>query len=221
MRPRYSRRPILIGNSITADLEQPSWKVITIPGANWETIKQYIMAHIDELMDAFIYVHVGPVRFTRLHRTNNRKEVALVTPRRMETPKEIWREVIIALDQVNSMPVLCTLYPMDFDRVNYYYARSFRNRSGRQILKGFYSEWERRLRGMVVVENRGIVACNERDDVITAFLHKAVFIRRRRHYVFRSDRFLRDGIHPTPSLQQKWKDELKRAHSRNLRLWHM
>ena len=53
---------------------------------------------------------------------------------------------------------------------------------------------------MVVIENRGIVDCNEQNGVCTMFVHKAIFLRRKGTYVFRGDRFLED---PSQTVSKK------------------
>jgi len=180
-------------------------------------VKKYIKSKPWEFRDSFVYIHVGPVRFTRMLRSEGRREVALVVSRNYPTPTVFWTEISDILTQYSAKVVLCTLYPMDFWCCNNSYARAFGTRRGRQVLKEMYSPWNDKIKGMVVVENRGIVAFNERNSFITPFVHKSVFVRRRRHYVFRSDRFLEDGIHPTSVLKDNWTRELRRAHAANIR----
>lgn len=211
-------KSILIGNSICNGLEQPNWTVISLPGANWETVERHIKDHLQDFQDAFVYIHVGPVRFTTMERGRRRREVVLGRSRR-QSLRRFWTAVVLSLAQVGSVPVLCTLYPMDFIKCNRYYANAFGSGRGHRIHQGEYGEWNERIKGMVVIENRGIVAFNERNTVVTPFLHRTVFLRRRSRYVFRSDRFLEDGIHPKPYLKNQWRRALVRAHQKNLTMW--
>ena len=66
-----------------------------------------------------------------------------------------------------------------------------------------YDTWDRRMRGVVVVENWEIVDCNEPNEVFTPFVLKTVFQPRKRVYVFKSDLFLKDGINLKQSLKSK------------------
>ena len=57
----------------------------------------------------------------------------------------------------NTIPVICTLYPADFERYNNHLAGSSTKRegqrlmqAGRQVLRGFYAENTKKIRGMVV-----------------------------------------------------------------------
>ena len=80
--------------------------------------------------------------------------------------------------------------------------------------------WNRRMRGVVVVENRGIVDCNKQNEAFTPFVHIAVFLPWKRAYVFKSDLFLEDGINLKQSLKNKWRRELRRVHMKNLKKYH-
>jgi hypothetical protein len=214
-------RAILIGNSICNGLEQRGWDVIALPGADWRLIERYILDHISEFRNAFVYIHAGSVMFIRMNRGRQRREVSLVKPESRQSSIAFWNSLKTTLSRWGSVPVICTLYPMDFRKCNDYYANAFTSSRGYQLLQDSYDDWNYFIRGMVVIENRGIVAFNERNDVITPFLHRTVFIRRRGYFVFRSDRFLHDGIHPKPSLKNQWKRALMRAHNKNLQKWSM
>ena len=213
-------KAFLVGNSICNGLEQDGWTVIALPGADWLEVGKYILDRIHTFVDSFVYIHVGPVRFTKMERGRHRREVALVRPHTRQLVRDYWADVILALARCRSVPVLCTLYPMDFWRCNLSYSHAYGSNPGRLVLQDSYDTWNRRIRGIVVIENRGIVDCNERNGVFTPFVHKAVFLRRRGTYVFRGDRFLEDGIHPTRYLKSEWRRELRRVHMHNLRKHH-
>ena len=208
-------RAYIIGNSIVRGFHDSMFTTITIPGAGWHRLRQYILDNIEMLSNSFIYVHVGPVRFTRVHETAGRREVVL-DERARETTEEIWTRVRDELREVHSHLIICTLYPLDFAITNEHIAR--RNHT-RLIMRSFYRGWGRRLRGMVVVENRRITGFSERNGMMTPFMHKNVFIRRRRHYVFRGSRFLCDGVHPTTGQLTTWLREIRHAHRINMALW--
>jgi hypothetical protein len=214
----YRMRAILIGNSIVRDIVDSSWETISLPGANWDDVQHYIMNHIRHFRNCLVYIHVGPVRFTRMHKTENRREIVLPHRPLFQTPLGLWYEIRNTLQSQNSIPVLCTIYPCDFKRINDHLANSIsaNGRRGRQICQDFYSEWEHRLRGMCVRENRMVTSFNESNSVMTPFLHKSVFLRRRGYHHFRGERFLRDGVHPTDSLSRTWRREIRHAHGINL-----
>ena len=209
-------RIYIVGNSIVRGFTDNTFTTTVIPGAGWQRLKEYILNNIDQLRDGFVYVHVGPVRFTRVHQTNNRREVVLDERSTRWTPEEMWTSVRNRLREVNSHLVICTLYPIEFSEANEHIAR--RNNS-RLIMRAFYRQWGRRLRGMVVVENRRITRFNERNGVMTPFMHKKIFLRRRRHYVFRGNRFLCDGVHPTTEQLGTWINEIVHAHRINVSRW--
>ena len=58
---------------------------------------------------------------------------------------------------------------------------------------------------MVVVENQRFINRNNQNEVLSPFVHKAVFLHRSRVYTFRSDCFLEDGICPKYYPKSKWR----------------
>ena len=201
----------LIGNSLVRDIQGEGFTTVCLPGANWHDVYKYVRDRPDRFNYVFIYIHVGPVRFTRMHRTENRREVQLITNHgSVRCNMHEWR----SLRDRGVIPILCTLYPMNFARYNNSIAvRRNDNRrivrEGRQILRAFYQENSVRIRSMVVQENRDIVAYNKNNNMCTPFMHNHIFTRRRRYYCFR-DWLLRDGLHPTQNIIDRWCREMGR-----------
>ena len=213
-------RLVIIGNSIVRDMRDSRWELVYLPGADWDEIMEYVLRHRRHLCNSFIYVHIGPVRFTRMHSTRNRREVVL----RNTIPQAPWRQYGQQLAEYNIIPVLCTIYPMQFSRFNDVLAlprggRYGTGRRGRQIM-AFYQEWDNRIRGMVVIENRFITAFNEQQGMCAPFMYRTIFTRRRGTYAFRGDRFLRDGIHPTRHTRLQWMEEIISVHGLNQERWY-
>lgn len=173
----------------------------------------YVIRRKEMFNDAFIYIHVGPVRFTRMHRTSRRREVQLIT-QNARTLEQIFQRWETELLHYNIIPIICTLYPMEFKIFNNYLAGN----NGRQILRGFYQENNRRIKAMVVEENRTITKFNDRLGNCTPFMHKHIFTRRRGRYHFRSW-MLRDGLHPRSCVVARWIRELRRITSLNMHKW--
>ena len=204
-------RTFLLGNSLVAELNDPQWTTICRPGADWEQLANYVLSNRVRFTDSFVYILVGPVRFTRLHRTRGRRECVL-SSFAVGTPLSWFRTWLQQLVPLNIIPILCTVYPLEF--------RSYNNaiRRERLLLQDFYNEWTEQLKGMVVVENRLIVNFNVRLGMATPFIHRRIFHRRPGGYTFRP-RFLRDGLHPTQQIAQEWVTELRRVGRLNNLAW--
>ena len=67
---------------------------------------------------------------------------------------------------------------------------------------------------MTVVENRYIVEFNEKRGMLTPFLHRSIFTRRKGHYAFR-ERLLFDGLHPKRGVVEEWRAILSKIMARN------
>lgn len=199
----------LIGNSLVRDIQGRGFTTVCLPGANWLDVYQYVKDRPNRFTNALIYIHIGPVRFTRMHRTENRREVQLITTHQgsVRCNMHIWN----SLRDRGIVPILCTLYPMNFTRYNNSIAvgRDNNRREGRQILRAFYEENNNKIKGMIVEENREIVAYNKDNSMCTPFMHNHIFTRRRRRYCFR-DWLLRDGLHPTQNIIDRWCREMER-----------
>ena len=81
---------------------------------------------------------------------------------------------------------------------------------GRQILRGFYTENTKKIRGMVVEESKDIIGYNQSHKTCTPFMHNKIFTRRRKYYNFRTT-YLGDGLHPTKEIVRRWKEEVERV----------
>ena len=207
-------RSFLIGNSIVRDIRGRGFTTISLSGANWNDIFDYVKDRRDYFSNSVIYIHIGPVRFTRMHRARHRREVQLLTNNlgTVESHMEKWQ----VLREDGIYPVLCTLYPMEFRIYNNSLAADLAGRSrrrivrqGKQILEGFYDDNTRDIKGMIVEENKDIIGFNNRNDFCTPFMHNYIFTRRRRYNHFRPW-LLRDGLHPSREIVRRWNNEMER-----------
>lgn len=207
-------RSYVIGNSLVRGVDSSRWTTICLPGADWKEMLEYVSDNLGFLSNSYIYLHVGPVRFTHLHRTQNRREVALIS--RPVNIHAVFEPFRARLEHHNITPIVCPIYPIDFKRYNDHIAADSRQRGldRRQILTSFYDEWSLRSQQMAEEENRDIIAFNRSHDMCTPFLHRQIFTRRRGRYAFRSHK-LTDGLHPTPSIREEWVRELRRITSLN------
>jgi len=201
----------LIGNSLVKDVVDTQWTTICLPGANWQEVIRYVFKHKRRFVQSFIYILIGPVRFSRLHRTQGRRECVL-QEFRLSTPISIFRSWLEQLTRDNIVPVLCTVYPANFITYNNII------RKERLMLQNFYKEWNAKIKGMVVVENKLIVNFNAERGIITPFIHRKIFHRNNRTYNFR-EQYLSDGLHPTTLIVQEWKREISRVNDINLTAW--
>ena len=70
---------LILGNSITYNLHVQGATTVSIPGLDWKGARKYILENQDSMKNTIVFIIVGPVRFTSLHK--NRKEVAFVEPK--------------------------------------------------------------------------------------------------------------------------------------------
>jgi len=202
-------RTVVIGNSIVRGLRDPSWETISIPGADWYDIIDILIQRRYEFRNAIIYIHIGPVRFTRLERLGSRRECRLRPYRELSNIEGIFERWKQYLTPLNIHPVLCTIYPIDFCEYN-------RNIGGlvSSHRRNLYSRDSQTIRSMTVIENRGIVDFNVYNNFITPYMHRRIFTRRRGRYVFRNN-LLRDGLHPSDEVIDDWIREIRRVHRDN------
>lgn len=213
----FSMKNFLIGNSIVRDVVGSQWETICLPGVGWKQVIDYVLDRKERFRDSFVYIHVGPVRFSRLHRAANRREAQLLTTG-VGTVRSNFDRWDHRLCSLNIYPVLCTIYPMDFKAYNDHLAASLPGGHGRQILTAFYAENSQLIKGMVVEENREITAFNDSHGLCTPFLHRTIFKRNRGYYRFRP-RFLKDGLHPTREIVRRWVKELREIVQLNNAKW--
>ena len=86
-----------------------------------------------------------------MERGRHRREVALVRPHTRQLVCDYWADAILALARCRSVPVLCTLYPIDSWRCNLSYSRAYGSNPGRLVLQDSYDTWHMMIRGMVVI----------------------------------------------------------------------
>lgn len=192
-------KAVVMGNSIVRGLIDSSWQTICIPGADWVRILRYIAENSMVFTNSLTYIHVGPVRFTRL--IDSRECILEEEP--TGSPTIIISPSMPMLRANNTNVVLCTICPICFYRYN-------------RDDKPCYRQYNRKLRRWTVIESRLIVDFNMHSGMATPYMHKRIFTRRHHSYAFR-DRFLRDGLHPTSTIVRDWSRELRRATSLNSR----
>ena len=199
---------VLLGNSIVRGVDSSRWNTICFPGMDWNDLLLYIMDNLDFLRGKFIYLHIGPVHFSRLHCTENRKEAALLTRGLPDIPS-IVQPFRDRLQRYRIRVIFCPIYPMEFETYN----NSIAN-GRRQILQDFYSEWTLRSQSIAESVNRQIIQFNHEAGLCTPFLHHSIFTRRRGRYSFHPSK-LADGLHPTSAIREEWRRELRRVMALN------
>ena len=204
----FQMRTVVIGNSIVRGLLNPEWETVSLRGADWYDIITYVFNNSERFENSIIYIHIGPVRFSKLVGRSGRTECHLRSRRTLSNVGSIFRDWLRYLTPLRIYPVICTVYPMCFKRYNRHRGVHTNNR------RNFFSSLTRKIRGMTCIENRDIVDFNVSNEMVTPYLHRKVFTRRRGRYVFRDD-FLTDGLHPDPRLIEDWKFEITRANDIN------
>ena len=206
-----SMNTFLIGNSLVRNVVHDAWSTVCLPGAGWVDIILYILRDGHRFRNSFVYILVGPVRFTELHRMHGRRECVL-SDFNVGTPKSVFRPYTRRLRSLNVIPILCTIYPMDFQVYNLNFTRP------RLEFEDSYQQWTDKIKGMAVVENRLVVNFNVSRGMATPFIHRRIFHRRNRRYAFKL-RYLSDGLHPVNSIVRDWIREIRRVDSLNRQAW--
>ena len=203
-------RTFVIGNSIVRGLMDPSWTTVCLPGADWSTVQRHIVSNLPGFSNSLIYIHIGPVRFTRIHKSPSRVECSMMTGE-VGSPNTLFESTSQIFRERNINIVLCTVYPVDFWHYNTHLSRKH---GTRLIMQDRYDANNSKIKSMVVVENQLITDFNFHRGMATPYMHKRIFTRRRGHYAFRA-RFLRDGLHPANIIVADWKREIKRVEEIN------
>lgn len=191
----------VLGNSLVANLRIPGVRVKAISGLNWSTAVQHLIEYRRHYIGHTVYVVVGPVRFSR--RFKGRREVRFAEPN-SGTINQLFGKFYKELSFLRIRPVPCPLFPMNFRTFN------LAKNDGRLICEGFYEEWNTRIRGHVVVENRNIFRFNTQHNMFTPCIHRRLFHRRRNSYVFRES-LTTDGLHAQQSVVAEWATEIARV----------
>ena len=189
----------ILGNSITYNLHVRGARTISISGLDWQGAKNYIMENRESMKNSFVYIVVGPVRFTSMH--HSRKEVALVKP--TQSVRTMFTPFYTEFKSYNIRPIIATLYPMIFTEYN-------RKKARRPIMTAFYKEWDDLIRRYVVVENRDIIEFNKKWHNQTPYLHRRVYHRQNGYSALRAN-LLTDGLHPKHVVKNEWARELRRV----------
>ena len=187
----------MLDNSIVTEFNDSSWRTISIPGADWIDLLEHIFNNVNSFRDSITYLHIGPVRFTRM--THDRECILIDRP--YGTPKSILRPWLGALRANNINIVICTIYPACLNRYNR--SSAIKHKNNTEL-----------LRSLVVIENQLIVNFNMQNNWATPYLHKRIFTRRHHSYAFRNY-FLRDGLHPRRQITKDWIKEIKRVNPTN------
>ena len=147
----------------------------------------------------YVFVVVGPVRFSTLHRS--RREVVFKDTN-LSTINQLFAPFYNDLSFLNMYPILCPLFPMNFEKYN--------QRCARPIMQGFYRQWNDEIRGHVVVENRAIYHFNTKYENNIPHLHSKIFKRKKGRYKF-YEAYLKDGLHVKNVIVRLWKREFQRV----------
>ena len=198
-------KTFILGNSLVRGLAVPGAEVISIGGLDFEKAVKVLMDRRSSFRGAVIYVVVGPLRFSTLHRS--RRESAFTASQLYPIP-EMFRPFFEELKFLDMTPIVCPLFPMDFEKYN-------AATCSRPLMTAFYGEWNQLILGEVERENRTIMMMNEQFG-LRAFmpcLHSRIFRKRgkaRRRYEFRVC-MTSDGLHVTPEVTAIWQREFARV----------
>ena len=198
-------RTILLGNSLVRDMTRPrDWETISLPGIGLCGLSSWILDNLEQLRHSMIYIHVGPVVFSKRGDLGQSRQYVL--DRRSLNVEQVFSVCLNAMASNNIYPVLCTVHPMDFEVYNASLCRG-------HLSSAKLAEYRRMGRDMIpiVIElNQQITEFNRRRDMATPFLHRQIMTRRRGVYSFRS-RFISDGLHPRRSTAREWCEILRRV----------
>lgn len=189
----------ILGNSLVRNLVIPNVEVVCINGLNWDSAVEYMMEHRYKLREHYVFIVVGPVRFTSLHKS--RREVVF-RDTNIGTITEIFAPFYSDLSFLKLYPVPCPIFPMNFVVYN--------QRCARPIMTSFYEQWNRDIRGHVVVENRAIYQFNTRYGLNTPHLQRNIFRRKNGYYQFKQE-YLKDGLHVKNIIIRQWRVEFERV----------
>lgn len=194
-------KAIILGNSLVRDFRFQDIKVISISGLNWEKAMLTMMDRRVEFKGATVYIVVGPLRFTSMHRS--RGEVAFID-KQTSTVTQIFQPLFTELKFLHITPIICPVFPMDFEQYN-------TNRCREPIMSSFYQEWNARIIGHSVIENRSILEFNERHGKKggVPMIHNALFKRKINNWTFKVNRTT-DGLHLTVEAKEIWAKEFLR-----------
>jgi hypothetical protein len=192
-------KSVILGNSIVSRVNVSNIRTVAIPGLDWERAQKWMIENRADLRDTYVYVMIGPVRFTRVHKS--RKEVVFVEP--PYTVNDLFKFFYTELKAMNIKPVICPLYPIDFTICNEKKAKN-------PIMTSFYKEWNEKIKRYVIVENRSINYFNEEHGVLIPQLSRRILHRHHQRYSFRAN-LLTDGLHPKPVIISEWAREFAKT----------
>lgn len=158
-----------------------------------------------ELRGKVVYVVVGPLRFSTLHKS--RRE-CVFTDHQLHDIKSMFQPFYNKLNYLNIKPIICPIFPMDFVQYNERMCRA-------PIMKAFYEEWNLTIMDKVEEENRLIFQFNDENGnrAFTPCIHRRIFRKRgrkRSKYSFRSNQ-TKDGLHVTSDIVNDWNKQFNRV----------
>ena len=191
---------VVLGNSLVRHLVIPDVEIISISGMDWEVSVKFLTEQRHRFVNSRVFILIGPLRFTAMHKS--RKEVAFKSTN-LSTVQQLFAPFFNELKFLNITPIICPLFPMDFAEYNSRICR-------KGILQSFYEEWNKELRGHIVVENQKIYRFNNNNGLPTPYVHSRLFHRSRGHYRFRPH-LLKDGLHVKMIVVDEWRKEFLRV----------
>lgn len=194
--PRF----MVLGNSLVRRMGVQDVEIEAIPGLDFQRAVRHLVAHRDRYRDAIVFIVIGPLRFSSI--LANRRE-AIFSNTHLCAISQLFEQFFGELSFLRITPIVCPLFPMDFQVYN-------ESRCRRPIMTAFYPEWNVRMRGHIVVENRAIFAFNTSHRLITPNIHRRLFHRTRGHYTFRVQHTL-DGLHIRQAILTEWAREFRRV----------
>lgn len=189
----------ILGNSIVRGVRVTGVTTYSINGLDWEGSVKYMISHRADFFNKIVFVVVGPLRFTTLHKSRNEvvfKDTKLASISQIFTP--FYKELVWLRIRV----IICPTFPMDFRVYNSL-------KCEHPIMTAFHDKWNSTICGHVVVENRAIYQFNRNNGFKTPLIHTRLYHRRHGKYYLRLN-FLRDGLHVTDKIIEDWNVEFSR-----------
>lgn len=176
---------------------------ISIPGANWHVLFDYVWSRRTLLEKTIIYLSAGPVPLTEKNPVT--KEITL----RQETEPHMFEALIEKLKELFIFVIMCPLTPIEF-RV--YNAMTAIERPNRE----FYDEMTSHIVESVIKLNGAIMETNKNQGMITPYTQREILKRSKGGYTFRWW-YLADGLHPRDIVKRAQEEELTRNANLNFR----
>jgi len=191
------------GNSLIRSINLTGYaETVVIPGANCDELLDAALNR-HEIRDCILYIIEGPIRYTKLVKTNRRREML---------PKPIIPEIENHLNHMRSRCVgrnislvFPTMSALHYGIYNNYYAS---RKNLRTTMRSFYAEYQYHFCEQIKKDNGKIVGNNRSHHIYTPFLNKGTILHGRKFSYGR--RKLYDGLHPHYKIRRVWEKELKK-----------